>query len=267
MLQKDKKGVIMGKLEKEVKILNVNKTELEKTLEKINAKKVEEGLQQIYVYDLPSIYARFYDCILQLKQCKQPYEFEVCRSKLAGILREVDNLTTDEKQEELKEKASSKFLGTILKKTSNDKLLETFSDMTIVETIKEFGINPNKWVRLRNTNGRTTITIKHILNPKVQEENGSNIQKVLETEMKVPSIEEGNSILEQLGFSFRNYQEKERATYNVNGVEVDIDSWPLIPTYVEIENDSEKVIFDTVKNLGLEQHEIVSCNTADVYHK
>ena len=267
MLQKDKKGVIMGKLEKEVKILNVNKTELEKTLEKINAKKVEEGLQQIYVYDLPSIYARFYDCILQLKQCKQRYEFEVCRSKLAGILREVDNLTTDEKQEELKEKASSKFLGTILKKTSNDKLLETFSDMTIVETIKEFGINPNKWVRLRNTNGRTTITIKHILNPKVQEENGSNIQKVLETEMKVPSIEEGNSILEQLGFSFRNYQEKERATYNVNGVEVDIDSWPLIPTYVEIENDSEKVIFDTVKNLGLEQHEIVSCNTADVYHK
>ena len=257
----------MGKLEKEVKILNVNKTELEKTLEKINAKKVEEGLQQIYVYDLPSIYARFYDCILQLKQCKQPYKFEVCRSKLAGILREVDNLTTDEKQEELKEKASSKFLGTILKKTSNDKLLETFSDMTIVETIKEFGINPNKWVRLRNTNGRTTITIKHILNPKVQEENGSNIQKVLETEMKVPSIEEGNSILEQLGFSFRNYQEKERATYNVNGVEVDIDSWPLIPTYVEIENDSEKVIFDTVKNLGLEQHEIVSCNTADVYHK
>lgn len=150
----------------------------------------------------------------------------LCRSKLEGILREVDNLTTDEKQEELKEKTSSKLLGTILKKTSNDKLLETFSDMSIVETIKEFGINPNKWVRLRNTNGRTTITIKHILNPKVQEENGSNIQKVMETEMEVPSIEEGNSILEQLGFSFRNYQEKERATYNVNGVEVDIDSWP-----------------------------------------
>ena len=65
----------------------------------------------------------------------------------------------------------------------------------------------------------------------------------------------------------RNYQEKERATYNVNGVEVDIDSWPLIPTYVEIENDSEEVIFDTVRKLGLEQHEIVSCNTANVYNK
>ena len=32
----------MGKLEKEVKVLNVNKTELEKTLEKINANIGEE---------------------------------------------------------------------------------------------------------------------------------------------------------------------------------------------------------------------------------
>ena len=49
----------MGKLEKEVKILNVNKKELEMILSKINARKIEESLQQIYVYDLPSIYARF----------------------------------------------------------------------------------------------------------------------------------------------------------------------------------------------------------------
>ena len=257
----------MGKLEKEIKILGVDKVKLEKTLKNIDAKKIEESLQQIYVYDLPSIYARFYDCILQLKQCKQPYEFEVCRSKLEGILKEVDNLTTEEKQEKLKKKTSSKFLGTILKRTSDEKLLETFLDTSIVDTIKEYGINPNKWVRLRNTNGKTTITIKHILNPKIQEENGSNLQKVMETEMEVPSIEDGNSILEQLGFCFRNYQEKERVTYDVNGVEVDIDSWPLIPTYVEIENDSDEIIFDTVRKLGLQQHEIVSCNTADVYNK
>lgn len=89
----------------------------------------------------------------------------------------------------------------------------------------------------------------------------------METEIEVPSIEEGNRILEQLGFSFRNYQEKQRATYSVDGVEVDIDSWPLIPTYIEIENDSEKTIADTVNKLELQDHEIVSCNTAEVYNK
>lgn len=257
----------MSKLEKEVKILGVDKNRLKSTLEEIGAEKVEESLQKIYVYDLPSIYARFYDCILQLKQCKKPYEFEVCRNKLHGILMEVDNLTTDKEQEELEQKNSSKFLETILNRTENESLLETFSHNAIISIIKKYGINPNKWVRLRNTNGKTTITIKHILNPKIQEKNGSSIQKVMETEMEVPSIEEGNSILEQLGFSFRNYQEKERVTYNVNGVEVDIDSWPLIPTYVEIENDSEDIIFDTVKKLELEGHEIVSCNTAEIYNK
>lgn len=257
----------MSKLEKEVKILGVDKNRLKSTLEEIGAEKVEESLQKIYVYDLPSIYARFYDCILQLKQCKKPYEFQVCRNKLQGILMEVDNLTTDKEQEELEQENSSKFLETILNRTENESLLETFSNNAIISTIKKYGINPNKWVRLRNTNGKTTITIKHILNPKIQEKSGSSIQKVIETEMEVPSIEEGNSILEQLGFSFRNYQEKERVTYNVNGVEVNIDSWPLIPTYVEIENDSEDIIFDTVKKLELEGHEIVSCNTAEIYNK
>ena len=261
----------MGKLEKEVKILDINKTMLEKTLRELGAEKLEESLQKIYVYDLPSIYARFYDCIMQLKNCKRNYEYEVCRSKLEGILKEVDNLTTDERQGELEKSKGTRLLGTLLNKTSNEELLNQFSDKNIVDIIKEYGINPNKWVRLRSTNGKTTITIKHILNPKIQKENEDGIQKVMENEMEnemeVPSIEEGNSILEQLGFSYRNYQEKQRATYSIDGVEVDIDTWPLIPTYVEIENDSEELIRATINKLGLQNHEIVSCNTAKVYEK
>ena len=179
----------MEKLEKEVKILDINKTMLEKTLRELGAEKLEESLQKIYVYDLPSIYARFYDCIMQLKNCKRNYEYEVCRSKLEGILKEVDNLTTDERQGELEKSKGTRLLGTLLNETSNEELLNQFSDKNIVDIIKEYGINPNKWVRLRSTNGKTTITIKHILNPKIQKENEDGIQKVMETEMEVPSIE------------------------------------------------------------------------------
>ena len=89
----------------------------------------------------------------------------------------------------------------------------------------------------------------------------------METEMEVPSIEEGNSILEQLGFSYRNYQEKQRATYSIDGVEVDIDTWPLISTYAEIENDSEELIRAIINKLGLQNHEIKSCNAAKVCEK
>lgn len=257
----------MGKLEKEVKILDVNKKELEEILSKINARKIEESLQKIYVYDLPSIYARFYDCLLQLKQINKTYQFEICRNKLQGILTEIDNLTTKEEQRSIEQKFSTKSLADLLNRTNNEDLLGRFSDKSIVESVKKYGINPNKWVRVRQTNGKTTITIKHILNPDMQTNNNGNMQKVMETEMEVPSIEEANSILEQLGFSFRNYQEKNRATYDVDGVEVDIDSWPLIPTYVEIENDSTELIQNTIKKLRLQDHEIVSCNTADIYNK
>ena len=257
----------MGKLEREVKILGVNKIELERMLEQLGAEKVEECLQKIYVYDLPSIYARFCDCLLQLKRVNKPYEFEICRNKLQGVLNEVDNLTTGEEQRKIEETASTRYLVDLLNRTNNEDLLDRFSNKSIVEIIKKYGINPNKWVRVRETNGRTTITIKHILNPDLQKDSKEEIQRVMETEMEVPSIEEVNSILEQLGFSFRNYQEKNRATYSVDGVEVDIDSWPMIPSYVEIENDSNELIQSTIEKLGLQEHEIVSCNTADVYKK
>ncbi len=257
----------MGKLEREVKILGINKNEVKKILEKLGAEKIEECLQKIYVYDLPSIYARFCDCLLQLKVAKKPYELEICRNKLQGVLNEVDNLTTNDEQKQIEDVSSTKYLVDLLNRTDDIDLLDKFSNKSIVEIIKKYGINPNKWVRVRETNGRTTITIKHILNPDLQKNDKEEIQRVLETEMEVPSIEEANSILEQLGFSFRNYQEKNRATYSVDGVEVDIDSWPLIPPYVEIENDSKKLIQSTIKKLGLQEYEIVSCNTADVYKK
>ena len=236
-------------------------------LEQLGAEKVEECLQKIYVYDLPSIYVRFCDCLLQLKRVNKPYEFEICRNKLQGVLNEVDNLTTGEEQRKIEGTASTRYLVNLLNRTNNEDLLDRFSNKSIVEIIKKYGINPNKWVRVRETNGRTTITIKHILNPELQKDSKEEIQRVMETEMEVPSIEEVNSILEQLGFSFRNYQEKNRATYSVDGVEVDIDSWPMIPSYVEIENDSNELIQSTIEKLGLQEHEIVSCNTADVYKK
>ena len=205
----------MGKLEREVKILGVNKIELERMLEQLGAEKVEECLQKIYVYDLPSIYARFCDCLLQLKRVNKPYEFEICRNKLQGVLNEVDNLTTGEEQRKIEGTASTRYLVDLLNRTNNEDLLDSFSNKSsnksIVEIIKQYGINPNKWVRVRETNERTIITIKHILNPDLQKDSKGEKQRVMETEMEVPSIEEANSILEQLRFSFRNYQEKNRA--------------------------------------------------------
>ena len=252
----------MSKIEKEVEI-----EPLKKKLEGLGAVLKNDGIQKIYVYDLPSIYSRFYDCMMQLEKCSKPYDIEVCKSKLRILFLEVDNLMTLEQQENTFKAVGYKHLNDTLSIQDTDRLKEILSTPEVVRLVKQFGINPNKWVRLRETNGKTTITIKHILNEKLQKEYGTKMQPVLETEMEVPSIESGNAILEQLGFSFRNYQEKKRTTYILDNTEIDIDSWPLIPPYLEVEGESDKQIESIVRKLELSDKEIVSCNTAEVYKK
>ena len=257
----------MSKIEKEVKILNIEIVQLKKKLESLGAVLKNDGIQKIYVYDLPSIYARFYDCLMQLEKCSKPYDIEVCKSKLRSLFLEIDNLMTIEQQDSIFKAIGYKHLNDTLSIQDVDRLKETLSTAEVVRLVKKFGINPNKWVRLRETNGKTTITIKHILNEELQKEYGTKMQPVMETEMEVPSIESGNAILEQLGFSFRNYQEKKRTTYILDNTEVDIDSWPLIPPYLEVEGESDEQIDSIVRRLELSDKEIVSCNTAEVYKR
>lgn len=257
----------MKKIEKEIKVLDINVEQLRKKLEYLRATLKSDGIQKIYVYDLPSIYSRFYDCMMQLEKCSKPYDLEVCKNKLKNLFLEIDNLVTKEQQENIYAAVGYKYLSDVLSIQDIYKLKEVLTKTEVRSLIKQFGINPNKWVRLRETNGKTTITIKHILNKKFQEKYGTKMQPVLETEMEVPSIESGNSILEQLGFSFRNYQEKNRITYIFNDTEIDIDSWPLIPPYLEIEGKSDEQINSILKELDLSDKEIISCNTADVYKK
>ena len=257
----------MSKLEREVKVLDIDIELLKKQLESIGALLKNEGIQRIYVYDLPSIYARFYDCMMLLNQCSKSYDIDICKSKLRTLFMEIDNLMSVEQQESTQESIGYRHLTDTLSICNASKLKSILLTPEIIRMIKKFGINPNKWVRLRETDGKTTITIKHILNEQLQEKYGTKMQPVLETEMEVPSIKSGNAILEQLGFSFRNYQEKRRTTYDLDSVEIDIDSWPLIPPYLEIEGNSDEEIRKVIEKLGLQNKDIVSCNTADVYKK
>ncbi len=253
----------MSKEEKEVKILNVDKDCIITKLEALGAKKINECVQKLYVYDIQSIYTRFLDAKSYLDDSSHKYNDEIALSKLKNVFFELDDLIVSEEKEELKKLTGKQSFTELVDTYDKKTLKEILSKAAIVDAIKKYEINPNKWVRLRETSGETTITIKHIIN------NNSNkdIQKVFETEMIVPSIEVGNNILNELGFVYRNYQEKERITYILDGVEVDIDTWPMIPTYVEIENEDVTKIQEAIEKLGLQQNEIVSCNTVQVYKR
>ena len=88
---------------------------------------------------------------------------------------------------------------------------------------------PGKWIRLRTNGDKTTLTIKNLVS--------SRVDGTQELEIEVDDFDRTNLILKELGYEAKGYQENRRIQYTYNGVEIDIDYWPLIPTYVEIEND------------------------------
>lgn len=119
-------------------------------------------------------------------------------------------------------------------------------------------VHPNKWIRLRTNGHKTTLTIKNIIN-------NDEIGGTEELEIEVSDFEKTNQILEELGYKHRNYQENKRITYELDGVEIDIDSWPLIPDYVEIEGKNENDVKALIKKLKLNKHKIVTCGVVDIY--
>lgn len=118
-------------------------------------------------------------------------------------------------------------------------------------------VEEGKWIRLR-TNGKiTTLTYKDIVS--------NTIDGTKEVEFEVEDFNKANEFLEKIGFKNRSYQENERIQYILNDVEIDIDSWPMIPTYMEIEGKSEKQVLNMKKILDIDESKITTLNCDDIY--
>ena len=114
-------------------------------------------------------------------------------------------------------------------------------------------VDKNRWVRLRTNGDKTTLTIKNLVT--------SEIDGTQEIEIEVSDFERTNLLLKELGYEPKGYQENRRIQYNLNGVEVDIDYWPKIPTYLEIEGSSEDAVYHALSVLGYSRDD---CTTRDV---
>ena len=115
----------------------------------------------------------------------------------------------------------------------------------------------DKWIRLRTNGIITTLTYKDIIS--------NTIDGTKEIELEVEDFNKANEFLEKIGFKNRSYQENKRIQYILNGVEIDIDSWPMIPTYMEIEGNSEKDIVDMKKILNIDERKVTTLNCSDIY--
>ena len=247
----------MNKMELEVKVLNINEKDIIERIENLGGKFVEKSNQYLYTYDLPTIYGRYIDILTQLNNPESEMKKEVAISKLELLFFEIDNLLNEEDKAELKDIIKVNTFTEVLEK---EDLIEVLNKKELIHFLERFHNNSKKWIRLRKTNKKTTITVKHIL-----ADNDTNIQQMMETEMEVPSIKEANEFLRALGYSHKCYQEKKRISYILNNHTIDIDTWPGLSTYMEIEGEDEEDINSILNLLGYSIKDTVSCTVDEVY--
>ena len=123
-----------------------------------------------------------------------------------------------------------------------------------------YNFNPptdHKWVRLRTDGKKTTLTIKKI--------EDFTIDGTKEMEIEVSDFEETNRMLEELGYISHTYQENQRIRYMLDEVELDIDTWPYIPTYLEIEGKNENSVKETLRKLNLDKTKATTLDVQGVF--
>lgn len=123
-----------------------------------------------------------------------------------------------------------------------------------------YDFNPkreNEWIRLRTNGEKTTITYKNI------EKN--NIDGTKELEIEVSDFDNTNELLNILGYKAKAYQENKRVRFHLNDVEIDIDYWPLIPPYMEIEGKNIEDVKKIEELLKIDKNKVTTLNCQDIY--
>lgn len=115
----------------------------------------------------------------------------------------------------------------------------------------------NEWIRLRSNGEKTTLTYKNIEN--------NSINGTKELEIEVSDFDKTNELLNVLGYKSKAYQENKRVRYILNDVEIDIDSWPLIPAYMELEGNSIEAIKKVEELLEVNTSKVTTLNCQDIY--
>lgn len=117
-----------------------------------------------------------------------------------------------------------------------------------------------RFIRLRTNGEKTTLTIK---DKSAKKEIGS----VKELEIEVSNFEKTNAILELLGYEHSTYQENKRIIYKLGHIEFDIDTWPMIPTYLEIEGKNKEDVEKMIKILDIDKEKLSLDKVSEIYKK
>lgn len=99
------------------------------------------------------------------------------------------------------------------------------------------------WARVRDEGDRVTMSYKRLAS--------IGLEGMEEVEFTIPRFEDGEAFLRGLGLAPRSFQESRRETWRWNECEIVLDTWPWLPSFIEVEGEREEQMKELVRLLGL----------------
>lgn len=115
------------------------------------------------------------------------------------------------------------------------------------------------WVRVRDEGDKITFSYKQL--------NNRSLHGTKEIETTVGDFKKTVDLLLAIGLVKKAYQETRREKWLFGDSEITIDTWPWIPTFVEIEAGSEKELKDLAQKLELKWHKAMHGSVETAYQK
>lgn len=113
------------------------------------------------------------------------------------------------------------------------------------------------WVRVRDEGDKITMSYKQL--------SDRTIQGTKEVTVKVDDFEKACNFLESIGLKAYAYQETKRESWRLGNTEIELDTWPWIPSFIEIEAPSEDELKSTASILGLDYSQALHGSVETAY--
>lgn len=122
------------------------------------------------------------------------------------------------------------------------------------------------WVRVRTDGKETTLTYKKSIQEKSKDGLMENVG-MTEIEVTVDDYEKTLALMKAIGLYENKIEKNKRIRYQKGDVVFDIDFWPEIPAYLEIESDSYEKVKRAARELGLDGESGMLGTAGSVYKK
>lgn len=115
------------------------------------------------------------------------------------------------------------------------------------------------WVRVRDEGDKITMSYKQ------SDEN--TLHGTQETVLTVDDFDRACAFLEEVGLVTKSYQETRREKWMLDNVEITIDTWPWVPTFVELEGQHEDDLKSVASSLGLDWNAAMHGGVTPIYQR